>query len=61
MSKKEARIIVYHQVTSSGVSGSNHILTATFDKDHKVSIAVDAFWQFLLHMHIVITKECYLF
>ena len=42
MSKKEARIIVYHQVTSSGVSGSNHILTATFDKDHKVSIAVDA-------------------
>ena len=42
MAKKEARINVYHQVTSSGVSGSNHILTAIYDEDHKVSIAVDA-------------------
>ena len=42
MTKKDARINVYHQVTSSGVSGSNHILTAIFDENHKVSIAVDA-------------------
>lgn len=42
MNTKEKRINVYHQVSFSGVSGSNHILTAKFDEERKVTVAVDA-------------------
>lgn len=39
---KEKRINVYHQVAFSGVSGSNHVLTAAFGTKHKVTVVVDA-------------------
>lgn len=39
---KDERINVYHQVSFSGVSGSNHVLNCRFDDSHQTSIVVDA-------------------